>query len=119
MVLGGGGGGGVRSNDRSPLAAQDDLAAHHVRPVEVRRLHAPSLGPLSDDQVHSPLRAAVSRSYCRQTHPIVAQTAVEIFLTGDIGIGQYHDIKADELYRPNGLSVAQSPSVADVIGPEG
>ena len=32
------------------LAVRDDLTAHHVWPMEACQLHAPSLGPLSDDQ---------------------------------------------------------------------
>ena len=83
-----GGGGEVCSDRRVPLTAGDDLSSHHVRSTEASRLHAPSLGTLSEDQAHTPVRVAgICGNRC-QTHHFIDHTVMEIRLAGDLGIGQ-------------------------------
>ena len=44
---------------------------------------------------------------------------MEVGLVGDLGIQQYHEVEYADLYRPYGLEDPKSPSVTDVVGPNG
>ena len=109
---------GVFPNEQGPLAAGDELAAYHVRPVEARQLHTPYLWSLSDDQSHSLLRAAGSCGSCRRTHHVVAEIVGTIRLVKDLGFCQNHHIVIAKLDRPNGLGKDKYPAIADVVRPE-
>ena len=78
--------------------------------MEPRRLHAPSLGPLSHYQTHSPLSNTGICGDHRQTHHAIAQPVMEIRLAGGG--------KAVNLDHLNSLSEAKSLDIADVICPK-
>ena len=113
------GGRKVRANEWGPLAVGDDLAAHHVRPVEARRLDAPSLWSVLEDQACSPLCSASFRHDRWQLHHVVTQPAVAIGLVSDFGLRQYHQVEAADLYRPNGLLNLEPRSIAYIEVPDG
>ena len=94
---------GVCADDRGPLSFVDDLAPHHVWPVEARRLYIPALGSVPNEQSQSPLRSVRRRFARRRAHHVVSQPDATISLVVDIGLRQYHQVKASNLYRPGGL----------------
>ena len=91
------------SDQRGPFAAGDDLASHHIWTVEARQLHAPSLGPVSDNQAQYPLHAVISSGYLGITHHVLYQPVAATSLVGDFVLHKKHDIKDAELYHPDGL----------------
>ena len=44
---------------------------------------------------------------------------MEILLSGDLVLRQYHDVEAVNLKRPNGLIETEAWYITDVVGPEG
>ena len=83
-----GGGKGASSDERGPIAAGYNLAAHHFWSMEAHQLHALSLGPLYSNHNNYPLRTASIHGDLWQTHHVVSQPVMEICLAGDLGIGQ-------------------------------
>ena len=74
------------ADERVPFAAGDNLASHHIYPVEAHWLYAPALGPIPDNQAHSPLRAAIHCRGLQQEHHVVSQPIAEISLVFAHGI---------------------------------
>ena len=111
--------GGVCADKWVPFAAGDNLAAHHVQPMEARQLHDTALGLVSYNQAQSPLRATISRGGHRRIQHVLSQPVAEIILVGDLCLCKKNDIKAAKLYSPDGLRDPEAPAVADVEGPEG
>ena len=87
--------------------------------MEARRLYTPDLGLVPDDHTHSPLCAVHNRCANRKSHHVVSQIYETIRMVGDIGIRQYHQVKAANLYRPDGMYEPRSTAFADVEVPEG
>ena len=98
-----GGGGKVCDDERGMFASVDDLVAHHIQTMEARQLHAPALGPVSEDQANSPLHAPSSRDDRRRTHHVLSQSVVTISLVSDLGLLKKYDIEAVDMYLPDGL----------------
>ena len=107
------------SNERGSFAAGNNLTDHQIWFMEARRLDAPSLWSVLEDQACSPLCSASFRHDRWQLHHVVTQPAVAIGLVSDFGLRQYHQVEADGIYFPDGLCEPRSPDVADVEGPEG
>ena len=101
-----------------PFAAGDDLAAHHICPVEARQIHAPDLETVSDEQAQSSLSAASSRGDIQRTKYIVYQHVAKIILVGNIGLCQKHDVEYNKLYLPDGLRKHEAPVVIYVESPK-
>ena len=63
-----------------------DLIAHHVWPVEVVRLDAPSLWLVPYEQLHSPLRSYGILLDRRQEHHVLPQPVIAVGFSGDLGL---------------------------------
>ena len=85
-------------------------------PVEECQRYSPSLGLVPDDQAHSPLRAVHCCCDYQRSQHVVSQTYTKISLVGDIGLHQYHQVKAANLYYPYDL---RKPISLAVEGPKG
>ena len=77
------------------------------------------MGLISDNQVNPLLHAAGICGDIRKTHYVVAQPVTEIRLASYLCLGQYHDFKAANMDRPNGLSADEAPDISDVVGTKG
>ena len=101
------------------FAAGDDLADHQVWHVEACRLDAPYLWSVPDEQDHSHLRSDRIRCSRRKAHHVLPKPVVAIGLVGDLGLIQYHEVEATDLYHLDGLCEPKILSVTNVEGPDG
>ena len=92
----------------------DDLTDHHVCPMEVCCLYSQALGSVPYNQACSPL--CTIRWLCthRRAHQVVYLPTETISLVGDVGIRQYHQVEAANIYCPDSLLDLVSLAVADV-----
>ena len=73
-------------NEWGPFTAGNELAVHHVSPMEMIRIYATALGSVLNDQDHYPLRSANRRRDFRQAHHVVSQPVAALSLVNDIGL---------------------------------
>ena len=96
------------------LYVGDDLTSHHVCTLEELLLYAPALGLVLYNQAHYPLRTARCRCDHRWEHHFLSHTAATIRLVSDLGLCQYHQVKATDMYFLDGLREPVSPAIVDV-----
>ena len=72
-------GGKVIADEWDTDAPGDDITAHHVRPVEARRLYPPPIGPVSRHQTHTLLCSTGDGWVHRRVYHIVLQPVVCFF----------------------------------------
>ena len=101
-------------NDQGLLFIGYDFIDHHVQSVEVCQLYSPFLVLVPNDQAHFPQIPVRRRCAHQRSHYVVFQSAATISLVSDLGLCQYHQVKAADMYHPDDLHKPGSPAIADV-----